>query len=144
MKFRSVVIYLLIGVFLAGVFMQAQGRLEIRAASSMAMAGWPQMPAPGGGTVWVSPANALTSADIARGEIRTQANGDRAVNIVFTPEGARKMAQLTAAHSNKPIALLLDGNVVWAPIVRATIENEALLTGVTPEVLERVLTSLKQ
>jgi preprotein translocase subunit SecD len=143
MKFRSVVIYALIALFLAGVFLQAQGALEIRAASNTAVAGWQEMSLPGGGTVWVSTTNALTSADIARVRPRTDANGQQTVGMVFTAEGARKMAQLSAAQANKPIALLLDGKVVWAPVVRSSIEKEATLSGVTPEVVRRVLASLK-
>ena len=144
MRLRSVVIYALIAVFLAGVFMQAQGALEIRAASTSEIAGWQRMPAPGGGSVWVSPTNALTTADIARGEPRTDANGQRTVGVVFTAEGARKMAQLSAAQTDQPIALLLDGKLVWAPVVRSSIEKEAVLSGVTPEVVQRVLASLKK
>ena len=112
MKFRSVVIYALIALFLAGVLMQAQGALEIRAASNTAVAGWQQMPAPGGEVVWVSTTTALTTADIARGEPRTDANGQRTVGVVFTAEGARKMAQLSAAQVNRPIVLMLDGKPV--------------------------------
>lgn len=144
MKFRSAVIYALIAVFLGAVFMQAQGALEIRAASHTAVAGWQQMSTPGGEAVWVSTVAALTSADIARGEPRTDANGQRTVGVVFTADGARKMAQLSAAQTNRHIALLLDGKVVWVPIVRSIIEKEAVLSGVTPEVVQRVLTSLKQ
>ena len=62
MKFRTLVIHSLIAVFLAGVLMQAQSSLEIRAASATAVAGWQAMPAPCGGTLWVSPASALTAA----------------------------------------------------------------------------------
>src|SRR5688572_31643361 len=102
MKFRSVVIYALIALFLAGVLMQAQGALEIRAASNSAIAGWQQMSAPGGGTLWVSPSSALTTADIARGEPRTDAKGQRTVGVVFTDDGARKMAKLSAAQVNQP------------------------------------------
>lgn len=144
MKFRSVVIYALIAVFLAAVFMQAQGALEIRAASHTAVAEWQQMSTPDGRTVWVSTTTALTTADIARGEPRTDANGQRTVGVVFTAEGARKMAQLSAAQLNQPIALLLDGKVVWVPIVRSIMEKEAMLSGITPENVQRVLMSLKQ
>ena len=143
MKFRSVVIYALIALFLAGVLMQAQGALEIRAASNTAVAGWQQMSTPGGEVIWVSTTTALTAADIARGEPRTDANGQGTVGVLFTADGARKMAQLSKAQTNKPIVLLLGGKVVWAPIVRGTIEKEALLSGVTPDVVKRVLTSLK-
>jgi preprotein translocase subunit SecD len=72
------------------------------------------------------------------------ADGRRVVAVVFAADGARKMAQLSAAHINKPIVMMVDGKVVWAPIVRAVIEKEAVLTGVTPAVLERVLTIIRR
>lgn len=144
MKFRTLVIYSLIALFLAGVFMQAQGSLEIRAASSTAVTGWQSMPGPGGGTLWVSPTTALTAADIAKAEPRTQADGQRAVGVVFTADGARKMTQLSTAQRDKPIAVLLDGKIVSAPTVRSTIGNDAVFTGTTPEVVERMLALLKR
>jgi preprotein translocase subunit SecD len=143
MNRKSIVIIGLIIGLLASTFLYGQGSLEIRAASNTAIAGWQQMSAPGG-TLWVSPSSALTTADIARGEPRTDAAGQRTVGVVFTDAGARKMAQLSAAQVNQPIALLLDGKVVWAPIVRSAIDKEAVLSGVTPEVVQRVLTSLKK
>ena len=143
MKFRSVVIYALIALFLGGVLVQAQGALEIRAASNTAVAGWQPMPTPGGEVIWVSTTTAMTTADVVRSEPRTDANGQGTVGVVFTADGARKMAELSKAQANRPIVLLLDGKVVWAPIVRGTIEKEALLSGVTPDVVKRVLTSLK-
>ena len=146
MKGKSLVIIGLIAVLLAGVFLPVlfgQAALEIRAASSTAVAGWQRMSAPDGGAVWVSPTSALTSTDIARGEPRKQADGSATVGVVFTDDGARKMAALSAAQANKPIALLLDGKLVWAPIVRGAIEKEAVLSGVTPEVVQRVLATFK-
>lgn len=127
MNRRTIVILGLIIGLLASSFLYGQGSLEIRAASNTAIAGWRQMPAPDGRTVWVSPTTALTSADIARGEPRTDAKGERTVGVVFTEAGARKMAQLSAAQANQHIALLLDGKVVWVPLVRSTIEKEAVL-----------------
>jgi preprotein translocase subunit SecD len=143
MKFRSVVIYMLLAVFFAGVFVQAQGGLEIRAASSTEVAGWGEVTLPRGDLVWVSPANALTSADIARAEAHTQSNGQPTVRFVFTGEGARKMSQLTTAQLGKPVVLLLGGTVVWAPIVRSVMSEEAELSGLTPDVAARVLASIK-
>lgn len=143
MKFRSLVIYALIALFLAGVLVQVQGSLEIRAASNTAVTGWPQMSTPSGEVIWVSTTTALTTADIARAEPRTDANGQGTVGVVFTVDGARKMAQLSKGQTNQPIVLLLDGKVVWAPLVRSTIEKEAMLSGVTPDVVKRLLASLK-
>ena len=144
MNRKSIVIIGLIIGLLASSFLYGQGSLEIRAASNSAVAGWQQMSGPRGETLWVSPSSALTTADIARGEPRTDANGQRTVAVVFTDDGARKMAQLSKTHVNQPIAMLLDGKLVWAPVVRSTIEKEAVLSGATPEVVQRVLTSLKK
>jgi preprotein translocase subunit SecD len=143
MKFRSIVIYALVAVFLAGVLLQAQSALEIRAASSAAVPGWQQMSGPGGDTLWVSPDNALTSADIAGGEARTQPDGQRVVAVVFTSDGARKMAQLSTAQIGKPVVVLLDGKIVAAPLVRSRIDNEATISGTT-DTVERVLLLLKK
>ena len=144
MKFRTLVICFLIAISVAGVGLHGQGSLEIRAASSTPVAGWAQMSTPQGDRLWVSPASTLTSADIARAESRAQPDGQRAVGVIFTDDGSRKMAQLSTAQINKPIAMLLDGTVVWAPVVRSAITTEAMLTGVTPDVLERVLIAIKK
>jgi len=145
-KQRSSLIGLIV-IMMASV-VTGQVPLEIRAASSSATAGWRQMRTPGERTaVWVSPTNQLTSADVARAEVRTLANGDPAVAVVFTEEGARKIAALSDAQMSKPIAILLDGRLVWAPIVRSTIGKEAVLSGgpggLTPAEIQRLLASFK-
>lgn len=121
--------------------------LEIRAASAVETAGWQQMRTPGRDPVWVSPTSQLTAADVARAEVRTLANGDPAVAVVFTDEGARKIAALSEAQMSKPIAILLDGRLVWAPIVRSPIGKEAVLSGgpggLTPSEIQRLLASFK-
>jgi preprotein translocase subunit SecD len=143
MNFRSIVIDAVVVLFLAGVLLQAQGSLELRAASSVAVSGWQQMPDPGGNMLWVSPTSALTRADIAGAEVRTQSDGQGTVAVVFTTDGARKMAQLSTAQIGKPVAVLLDGKIIAAPIVRSSIANEATISG-TSENLERVLLLLKK
>ena len=143
MKDRSFVSIGLLVVMLAGVFLQGQGALEIRAASTTAVAGWQQTGGPGGTPIWVAPTGGLTAADIARAERRTPPEGGAAVAVVFTADGAKKMSALSAAQSGKPIAMLLDGKVVWAPTVRSVIDKEALLTGLTQAQSDRLLSSLK-
>ena len=138
---------ILIGVAILAGVINGQGPLEIRAAASTAVTGWQQMVSPAGDQVWVSPTNSLTSADVEHAEARTLADGGPAVAIVLTPAGAKKMAALSADQTNKPIALLLDGKLIWAPMVRGTIEKEALLTGgpggLGPEQIQRLLASFK-
>ena len=66
----------------------------------------------------------------------------------MTDDGAKKMSALSAEQANKPIALLLDGEVIWAPMVRGSIGKEALLTGgpggLTKAQIDRLLASFKK
>jgi preprotein translocase subunit SecD len=146
-KTASFVIVGVIVTLLAGI-LNGQTPVEIRAASASAVSGWRQMSTPGGDPLWVAPANGLTSADIERAEARKLADGTPAVAIVLTDEGAKKMAALSAAQTNKPIALLLDGEVIWAPVVRGSIGKEGLLTGgkggLTQTQIDRLLASFKR
>ncbi|HUQ87075.1 MAG TPA: hypothetical protein VM096_05920 [Vicinamibacterales bacterium] len=147
MKNRSFVIVGAIVTLLAGI-LNGQTPVEIRAASSSAVPGWAQMASPAGEALWVAPATGLTSADIARAEARTLTNGGPGVAIVLTDDGAKKMSELSKAQADKPIALLLDGKVIWAPIVRGSIGKEAVLTGgpggLTSAQIDRLLASFKK
>ena len=147
MKSKSFVIVGAIVTLLAGV-LNGQNPVEIRAAASTAVSGWTQMSAPGGETIWVAPEARLTSADIARAEARNDPQAGPSIAMVLTDEGARKMAALSAAQDHKPIALLLDGQVIWAPIVKGAIGKEVRLTGgdggLTKAQIDRLLASFKR
>ena len=62
--------------------------------------------------------------------------------------GPKKMTELSATQANKPIALILDGQVIWAPIVRGSIGKEAVLTGgpggLTKAQIDRLIASFKK
>ena len=81
-----------VGLFL--FLFQAQAQFSIRAASDQPVPGWQQMDY-NNGTVWVSPTESLTSADILRAEPTTDRNGQRAVGVVFNDAGTKKMADLS-------------------------------------------------
>ena len=140
-------IALLVSVF-CGV-LHAQAPFTIRAASAELVDGWERMPSPNGnGFIWVSPSAGLTAADIQRAQRIAGTDGRTSVGIVFTSDGARKMRELSRAQVNKLVALILDGKVIWAPVVRDEIGSEAVLTGngpagVAPAVVERILALVK-
>ena len=142
--------FVIVGVIvtlLAGV-LNGQTPVEIRAAATSAVAGWQQMSEPRGDTIWVAPEVQLTSRDIARAEARTDPAAGPSIFLVLTDDGARKMAALSAKQDNKPIALLLDGKVIWAPIVHGSIGKEVRLTGgdggLTTTQINRLLASFKR
>jgi preprotein translocase subunit SecD len=51
------------------------------------------------------------------------------VAIELRAEAATRMERATATHNGRPLALMLDGRVVAAPIVRGTIGRSAVLGG---------------
>jgi preprotein translocase subunit SecD len=144
MRLRTFVIYALIAVFLAGVFLNAQGAMEIRAASSSAVAGWQRVTAADGEAMWVAPAASLRSADIARSELQTLPDGRSNVNVVFTADGAKKMQELSRTQMHQRIALMVEGKVIWAPTVRAEIAREAMVSGLSPAEAQQLLSTLQR
>jgi preprotein translocase subunit SecD len=146
-KTSTFVIVGVIVTLLAGI-LNGQTPVEIRAAATTAVAGWQQMTAPRGETIWVAPDVQLTSRDIARAEARTDPDAGPSVAIMLTDEGAKKMTALSAAQANKPIALILDGKVIWAPVVKGSIGKEVRLTGgdggLTKAQIDRLIASFKR
>ena len=55
--------------------------------------------------------------------------GQFSIDVQLTADGARKMRAATAAHIGRPVAILLDGDVVMAPTVRSAIGGAAMITG---------------
>lgn len=135
--------------FLLTSAIRGQSALAIRAAAASPVSGWQQMASPDRDRiVWVAPTDDLTSVDIERAEPVTGSDGSPALTIVFTGDGAKKMAVLSATRLGQPIAFLLDGKLIWAPVVRARIEREAVLSGgpggLPPDEVQRLLAILKQ
>jgi len=84
-----------------------------------------------------------TSADIAKASAGTDDNNNPLIEIEFTKEGAKKMAVLSEAQQNKRIAIVIDGKVVSAPVVRAKIGSRAQITGkFTKQEVERIVKAI--
>jgi preprotein translocase subunit SecD len=49
--------------------------------------------------------------------------------VHFLQAGAERMRQATANHLGRPVAILIDGKVVTAPVVRSLISDAAMITG---------------
>lgn len=146
---RELLVVIGVICFLLTSVIRSQSALTIRAAATSPVSGWQQMASPDRDRVlWVAPTDDLTSVDIARAESVTGSDGSPALTIVFTDDGARKMAALSATRLGQPIAFLLDGKLIWAPVVSARIEREAVLSGgpggLTLDEVQRLLAILKQ
>ena len=51
------------------------------------------------------------------------------VGVDFSPAGAEKMRRATADHVGRPIAILGDGVVVTAPMLRSPVGGSAVISG---------------
>ena len=55
--------------------------------------------------------------------------GEPVVNFYLIPSGGDKFAEFTAAHVGDPAAIVLDGNVISAPVIRSRIRDEGYIEG---------------
>ena len=51
------------------------------------------------------------------------------VTVTFNADGAAKMFRATQSHIGRPLAMLVDGEVVIAPVVRSPITTSAIISG---------------
>jgi preprotein translocase subunit SecD len=72
----------------------------------------------------------VTNGDISQSRV---VPGDRpsrfGVGVEFNAEGAAKMRQATGSHVGRPLAILIDGDVVTGPVLRSPIGSSALISG---------------
>ncbi len=73
----------------------------------------------------------VTGADLKDAiESKDPTSGQITVDLTFNAAGAKKFAEATAANVGKPIAIILDGQVLQAPVVQEPIPNgKAQITG---------------
>jgi len=105
-------------------------KVEIRRAESEPADGLSEATVAGtNDKVYLHKSAELTNEDIAEARAAVDGQQKPVVEIVFTKEGAKKMAKLSEQHQNKHLAILVDGKVISAPIIRARISERALIAG---------------
>jgi hypothetical protein len=79
-------------------------------------------------TVYLHQDVVVSNGDIAKASAQPNRTGDAySLAVTFTAEGARKMEAATRTHQGKPLALLIDGQVVTCPTVRGVIRGSAIV-----------------
>jgi preprotein translocase subunit SecD len=71
----------------------------------------------------------VSNSDIAAARLIQSGPTQYSVGIEFNASGAEKVRAATGGHIGKPMAILLDGQVVMAPVVRASLGASAVITG---------------
>jgi preprotein translocase subunit SecD len=89
---------------------------------------------------------ALTNQDVAQARAATDVGGKPAVGITLTEGGRKKLAKLTEDHQGKPLAIMVAGKVICAPIVREKIDDDRVLISgsFTKEEVERIAKGIKE
>ena len=83
-----------------------------------------------GRRIYLHPETILTNSDIAAAQVVPGNSASRfGVAVSLTRDGASKMFSATQSHIGKPIAILVDGQVVTAPTVRAAISTTGVISG---------------
>jgi preprotein translocase subunit SecD len=108
----------------------AQTTLQIRLAEDHPASGLTEATVAHSPTkVYLHPATVITNADVSDAHVRRGNGSTFNVAISFTQQGSIKIADATQQHMDKPLAILVNGEVVAAPIVRSTIRQNAILNG---------------
>ncbi len=106
-------------------------RFEVRLAEEKRGSGLREAQVSNSGrTVYLHSEVVVDNGDIATARVVQGDNPSQyAVDLKFTKSGAEKMRKATGSHIGKPMAILLDGRVVMAPVVRSPVGDSAVVTG---------------
>ena len=115
----------------AGATLQAAVRFEVRLAEDGPAAGLREARVSGSDRViYLHQEVIVSNSDVAQSRVVQGDNASRfGVAVEFTAAGAERMRQATASHIGKPAAVLIDGEVVAAPVIRGPITTVGLISG---------------
>jgi hypothetical protein len=83
-----------------------------------------------GRTIYLHEETVLTNSGIATAQLVEGSTASTfGVAVTFTADGAARMARASGSHVGKPLAILIDGEVVMAPVIRSAIGASAVISG---------------
>jgi hypothetical protein len=138
--FLAVLALIVLGIVSVGSQIWSQGgatlqaaaiRFEVRLAEDHPTAGLREARIPGTNrAVYLHREIIVTNSDVAHSTV-VQGDGPSrfGVGVQFNATGTEKMRQATAKHVGRPVAILLDGVVATAPVLRSPIDTSAMITG---------------
>lgn len=120
--------------------------LEFRPATYEQAAGMSERTIKGSGQkIWLAEQAILSNNDVASARAAKTPYGAQ-VELAFTRDGSRRFALATEQNLMKPIAILVDGEVISAPIVREKIAGgRAIISGdFTLEEARRIASGIRK
>jgi preprotein translocase subunit SecD len=111
--------------------LQAAVRFEVRLAEDRPAPGLREAKVSGSGrSVYLHDEVIVTNSDIAVARVVPgHGPSDYSIGVEFNASGAEKMRAATSNHIGKVVAILLDGQVVMAPVLRTPIGASARISG---------------
>jgi hypothetical protein len=111
--------------------LQAAVRFEVRLAEDRPAPGLREAKVSGSDrSVYLHDEVIVTNSDIAVARVVPgHGPSEYSIGVEFNASGAEKMRAATANHIGKLVAILLDGQVVMAPVLRTPIGASARITG---------------
>jgi len=95
--------------------------------------------------IYIAKKSEVTNTDVAEAKADKDPRGNQAIELILTKEGSKRLEAQTGAQIGKPIAILLNGKVVGAPVVRATVTGRAMIMGTfTQEEVERIVWAINK
>jgi preprotein translocase subunit SecD len=73
----------------------------------------------GGGAQCLDPKPFLTQQDVESAEVQRNSKGKPVIFLTFRNEAARRELQITRQNIGNPVAIVLNGKVVFVPIISA-------------------------
>jgi hypothetical protein len=115
----------------AGSTLQAAVRFEVRLAEDHQAAGLREARVSGSDrVVYLHQEIIVTNSDVAQSRVVQGDDPSRfGVGVELTAAGGQKMRHATANHVGRPVAVLIDGDVVTAPVLRGPISTSAVISG---------------
>ena len=109
---------------------QAAVRFEVRLAEDHAAAGLREVRVNADRLIYLHEEVVVSNEDVAGSRV-VPGDGPSRFNIAveLNAAGAKKIRQATADHVGRPVAILIDGELVMAPVLRAPIGTEGLISG---------------
>jgi hypothetical protein len=73
-------------------------------------------------------ATVVTNGDLLKARV-VEIGGRYEVGVTLTPQGAEKMTYATSRHLKRPLAIILDGEIVAVQTVRQALGSEVAISG---------------
>lgn len=126
---------------LPGLAVQGGTSLEVRLAEMQPGAGLQEAEVQGSNQkIYMRASAVVTGADVAGARVIDAGGGRYSVGVAFSTAGSNRLAESTRIHMGRPVAILLNGRVIAAPVVRSMIRDSAVISGnFTREEADRIV-----